>query len=112
MRFIVLIGGCVGAVFLFSALLVQSVQQQAALAGLACASAIVPYVLFRLQSITQEHHQLARIAELLQQGNAHARPMAGTPVAGTPVAGAEGSPLSPSPADGMGPVQGAVAPPA
>lgn len=95
MRIIVLIGVLVGMVFLFSAMLVQSAQQQAALAGLACASAIVPYVLFRLQAANEERHQLARIVDLLRQGNAQGRRASGS----VPDAGDEGAAHSRGDAD-------------
>lgn len=68
MRMMVLIGAFFGALLLLCALLVQSAQQQAALAGMACASAILPYVLFRLQSTAIQQDQLDKITELLRQG--------------------------------------------
>lgn len=108
MRILVLIGSAVGMVFLFSALLVQSAQQQAALAGLACASAIVPYVLFRLQSVVEEQHQLARIVDLLRQGNSQGRRAGGTRV---PEAVDEGQAHSQGEATRAGRLDGGVAPP-
>lgn len=108
MKIVVLIGSIVGMVFLFSALLVQSAQQQAALAGLACASAIVPYVLFRLQSVAEEQHQLARIVELLRQGNAQGRRGGGIRAAD---AGDDGQAPCRGEAGRAGSLDGGVAPP-
>lgn len=108
MKILVLIGSAVGLVFLLSALMVQSAQQQAALAGLACASAIVPYVLFRLQSVVEEQHQLARIVDLLRQGNAQGRRAGG--IRG-PEAGGEGQALCQGEAGRDGRLDGGVAPP-
>ena len=61
-----------GAIFLFAAFLAQSAQQQAALAGIACACALIPYVLFRLHSVAVEHDRLDQILLLLRQSNSPA----------------------------------------
>ena len=68
MGFMVLIGAVVGALFLVTAFFVHSAQQQVALAGMACASTLIPYVLFRMHSIGIAQRQRDRIIELLQYG--------------------------------------------
>jgi hypothetical protein len=67
MRLFVLIGVIIGAVFLGAAFFVRSAQQQVALAAMACASAIIPYVLFRLHIDSVAQHQRAQLLELLRQ---------------------------------------------
>lgn len=72
MRFVSLIGVVIGSVLLLAAFFVDSAHQQAALAGMACACALIPYVLFRLHSVAIAHDQLDQILLLMQQSGRHA----------------------------------------
>ncbi|MBB1648937.1 hypothetical protein A9976_05405 [Delftia sp. UME58] len=69
MRVTVFIGAAMGVIFLLAAFFVSGAPQEAALAGMACASAIIPYVLFRLQSVAVEQRQRQEIIDLLKQGH-------------------------------------------
>ncbi|MCG3783261.1 MULTISPECIES: hypothetical protein [Delftia] len=90
MRFLVFIGSVIGAIFLLTAFFVDSSHQQAALAAMACASVLIPYVLFRLHSIAVEHDQLDQILQLVRksgsQGEGLAQGEDGAPEASGPVA--------------------------
>ena len=67
MRVLVFIGAVVGALCLLASFFVQGAPQQAALAGVACAFAIIPYVLFRVQATAIAENQRREILELLKQ---------------------------------------------
>ncbi|WP_343740159.1 hypothetical protein [Delftia tsuruhatensis] len=67
MRVMVFIGAVIGAIFLLTAFFVDSSQQQTALAGMACASVLIPYVLFRLHSIAVEQDKLDQILQLMRK---------------------------------------------
>lgn len=67
MRVLILIGAIIGAVFLAAAFFVHNPQQQMALAAMACASALIPYVLFRQHMDCVAQHQRAQLLELLRQ---------------------------------------------
>lgn len=90
MRFLVFIGTVIGAIFLLTAFFVDSSHQQAALAAMACASVLIPYVLFRLHSIAVERDQLDQILQLVRktgsQGEGLAQGGDGSPDTSGPVA--------------------------
>ncbi|WP_047472573.1 MULTISPECIES: hypothetical protein, partial [Delftia] len=67
MRVLVYIGAVIAAICLLFSFFVTGAPQQAALAGMACAFAIIPYVLFRVQAtaIAEDHHR--ELMELLKQ---------------------------------------------
>ncbi|MDH0899688.1 hypothetical protein N5C12_10025 [Comamonas aquatica] len=67
MRVLVFVGAIIGAICLFASFFVAGAPQQAALAATACAFAIIPYVLFRLQSAATAEDQRKEIIELLRQ---------------------------------------------
>lgn len=67
MRILVFVGAIIGAVCLLASFFVAGAPQQAALAATACAFAIIPYVLFRLQSAATAEDQRKEIIELLRQ---------------------------------------------
>lgn len=67
MRVLVFIGAVIGALCLIAAFFVKGAPQQAALAGMACAFAIIPYVLFRVQATATAEDQRREIIELLKQ---------------------------------------------
>lgn len=67
MKFLVFIGAIIGALFLFVSFFMAGAPQQAAMAGIACAFAIIPYVLFRVAATTDEEVQRKEIIELLKQ---------------------------------------------
>ena len=96
MGVMVLIGAVVGALFLGAAFFVHSAQQQVALAGMACASTLIPYVLFRMHSIAIAQRQRERIIELLQHGGP-----AGGAQQGGDVGGGMGSPMGGAVSSGM-----------
>lgn len=67
MRILVFVGAIIGAICLLASFFVTGAPQQAALAATACAFAIIPYVLFRLQSAATAEDQRKEIIELLRQ---------------------------------------------
>lgn len=67
MRVLVFIGAFVGALCLLASFFVAGAPQEAALAATACAFAIIPYVLFRVQSIATAEDQRKEIIDLLKQ---------------------------------------------
>lgn len=71
MRVLVFIGVVIGAIFLLAAFFVDSALQQSALAGMACASVLIPYALFRLQSVAVEHDKLDQILQLMRKSGSH-----------------------------------------
>ena len=54
MRILVMIGALIGALCLFSSFFVGGAPQQAALAAMACAFAIIPYVGFRASQLEND----------------------------------------------------------
>lgn len=67
MRILVFIGALVGALCLVGSFIVNGAPQQAALAGMACAFAIIPYVLFRVQAAAIAEDQRRELIDLLKQ---------------------------------------------
>ena len=51
MSTVVLVGSFIGMLCLFASFFVNGAPQQAALAGMACAFAVVPYVAFRVSQL-------------------------------------------------------------
>lgn len=66
MRVLVFIGAVIGALCLIGSFFVNGAPQQAALAGMACAFAIIPYVLFRVQATADAENQRRQIIDLLK----------------------------------------------
>lgn len=52
MRFVVVIGAVIGALCLLGSFFVSGAPQEAALAAMACAFAVIPYVIFRAGQLT------------------------------------------------------------
>lgn len=67
MRVLVFIGAIIGALCLLASFFMPGAPQQAAMAGMACAFAIIPYVLFRVGATADEEDQRKQIIELLKQ---------------------------------------------
>lgn len=67
MKVLVFVGAVVGALCLIGSFFVGGAPQQAALAGMACAFAIIPYVLFRVSDSATAESQRKEIIELLKQ---------------------------------------------
>lgn len=67
MRVLVFIGAIIGAFCLLASFFVQGAPQEAALAAMACAFCIIPYVLFRVGATADEEAQRKQIIELLKQ---------------------------------------------
>lgn len=67
MRVLVFIGAFIGALCLLASFFVKGAPQQAALAATACAFAIIPYVLFRVQATAQAEDQRKEVIDLLKQ---------------------------------------------
>ena len=67
MRVLVFIGAALGALCLLASFFMQGAPQQAALAATACAFAIIPYVLFRIQATAQAEDQRRELIDLLNQ---------------------------------------------
>lgn len=67
MRILVFIGALAGALCLVGSFIVNGAPQQAALAGMACAFAIIPYVLFRVQAAAIAEDQRRELIDLLKQ---------------------------------------------
>lgn len=67
MRVLVFIGAVIGSLCLLASFFVAGAPQQAAMAGMACAFAIIPYVLFRVGATADEETQRKQIIELLKQ---------------------------------------------
>lgn len=66
MRVLVFIGAVIGTLCLIGSFFVNGAPQQAALAGMACAFAIIPYVLFRVQATADAENQRRQIIDLLK----------------------------------------------
>lgn len=54
MRILVLIGSAIGGLCLLFAFFANGAPQQAALAGMACAFAVIPYVVFRVSQLEDQ----------------------------------------------------------
>jgi hypothetical protein len=67
MRVLVFVGALIGALCLLASFFMAGAPQQAAMAGMACAFAIIPYVLFRVGATADEESQRKQIIELLKQ---------------------------------------------
>lgn len=66
MRFIVVIGAIIGAFFLAGALfLSKGAPQEAAMAAMAVAFAVIPYVIYRVLSVAKAERQREQIIDLL-----------------------------------------------
>lgn len=65
MRVLVFLGTLIGAACLIGAFFVSGAPQQAALAGMACAFAIIPYVIYRVQADDKAQDQRKEIIALL-----------------------------------------------
>ncbi len=67
MRVLVFVGAVIGSLFLLGSFFMGGAPQQAAMAGMACAFAIIPYVLFRVQATAIEEDQRRELIDLLKQ---------------------------------------------
>lgn len=67
MRVLVFIGALLGVLCLLASFFMPGAPQQAAMAATACAFAIIPYVLFRVQATAQAEDQRKELIELLKQ---------------------------------------------
>lgn len=67
MKVLVYVGAVIAALCLLISFFVAGAPQQAALAGMACAFAIIPYVLFRVQATSTAEDQRKELMELLKQ---------------------------------------------
>lgn len=67
MRVLVFIGAVLGALCLLSSFFMHGAPQQAALAAMACAFAVIPYVLFRVNETATAESQRKELIELLRQ---------------------------------------------
>jgi hypothetical protein len=54
MKYLVYIGAVIGTICLLLAFTANGAPQQAALAGMACAFAVIPYVLFRVTQVLED----------------------------------------------------------
>ncbi|AEF91078.1 MULTISPECIES: hypothetical protein [Delftia] len=66
MKYVVYIGAVMGVFFMLSTIGVQGAPQEAALAAMACAFCIIPYVVFRVRQSAVEEEQRKKIIELLR----------------------------------------------
>lgn len=67
MRVLVFIGALLGVLCLLASFFMPGAPQQAAMAATACAFAIIPYVLFRVQATADAEDQRRELIELLKQ---------------------------------------------
>ena len=68
MRFVVVIGAVIGALCLLGSFFVSGAPQEAALAAMACAFAVIPYVIFRAGQLTDAENDLKKFQrELLEK---------------------------------------------
>lgn len=67
MRILVFVGAIIGAMCLLASFFMPGAPQQAAMAATACAFAIIPYVLFRVQATADAEDQRRELIELLKQ---------------------------------------------
>lgn len=66
MGIIAVIGAVVGAICLLISFAMSGAPQQAALAGMACAFAIIPYVIFRVFQLGESDRRSKQILELMK----------------------------------------------
>lgn len=79
MRFVVVIGAVIGALFLLAAFVVANgAPQEAAMAAMACAFAVIPYVIFRAGQLTDAENERKKFQrELLERLSALEAPKRG-----------------------------------
>jgi len=70
MAVLVFIGAVIGALCLVASFLVSGAPQQAALAAMACAFAIIPYVLFRVSQLADASRYQKEMLTLMREGRA------------------------------------------
>lgn len=66
MAVLVFIGAVIGALCLAASFFMAGAQQQAALAAMACAFAIIPYVLFRVSQLADSERRSKQMLALMQ----------------------------------------------
>lgn len=66
MGILVVIGAVFGAICLMFSFLASGAPQQAALAGMACAFAIIPYVVFRVIQLSASDSRSKQMLELMK----------------------------------------------
>lgn len=66
MKYVVYAGAVLGVFFMLGTIGVKGAPQEAALAAMACASCIIPYVVFRVRQASVEEEQRKKIIELLR----------------------------------------------
>lgn len=78
MRFVVVIGAVIGALCLLATFFVNGAPQEAALAAMACAFAVIPYVIFRAGQLTDAENERKKFQrELLERLSALEAPKQG-----------------------------------
>lgn len=78
MRFVVVIGAVIGALCLLATFFVNGAPQEAALAAMACAFAVIPYVIFRAGQLTEAENERKKFQrELLERLSALEKPKQG-----------------------------------
>ena len=70
MAVLVFIGAVIGALCLGASFFVGGAPQQAALAAMACAFAIIPYVLFRVSQLEDADRYRKEMLDLMKQDRA------------------------------------------
>ena len=70
MAVLVFIGAVIGALCLVASFFVSGAPQQAALAAMACAFAIIPYVLFRVSQLADAGRYREEMLSLMKQDRA------------------------------------------
>lgn len=75
MRFVVFIGAVIGALFLLASFVVANgAPQEAAMAAMASAFAVIPYVIFRVVQLTEAENERRKFQkELLERLDAFER---------------------------------------
>ena len=66
MAVLVFLGVVIGALCLVASFFVSGAPQQAALAAMACAFAIIPYVLFRVSQLADSERRSKQMLALMQ----------------------------------------------
>jgi len=66
MGIIAVLGAVIGAICLLISFAMSGAPQQAALAGMACAFAIIPYVIFRVFQLGESDRRSKQILELMK----------------------------------------------
>lgn len=66
MGILVVISAVFGAIFLFFSFFASGAPQQAALAGMACAFAVIPYVIFRVIQLSAADSRSKQMLELMK----------------------------------------------